>query len=149
MSITSSTQIPPALVELIRAVRLVAFDFDGVFTDNAVYVFEDGREAVRRYEEAMSAGQPFDVVVMDLTVPGGMGGKEALRELRKLDAGVCAIASSAYLSDATRVEVLSAGFSAWIPKPFTVEQLCESLASVQPNDLSMRLPLRQGPQVEA
>ncbi len=47
MSITSSTQIPPALVELIRATRLVAFDFDGVFTDNAVYVFEDGREAVR------------------------------------------------------------------------------------------------------
>ena len=39
--------LTPDLAELIRSVRLVAFDFDGVFTDNMVYVFEDGREAVR------------------------------------------------------------------------------------------------------
>src|SRR5882757_5130912 len=39
--------LPPDLAELIRSIRLVAFDFDGVFTDNMVYVFEDGREAVR------------------------------------------------------------------------------------------------------
>ncbi|HEY5078902.1 MAG TPA: ATP-binding protein, partial [Opitutaceae bacterium] len=61
------------------------------------YEFEsaaDGREAIERYRAAKEAGRPFDLVVMDLTIPGGMGGKEAISILRQFDPGVKAIVSS-------------------------------------------------------
>ena len=57
---------------------------------------QDGAEASRLYQEARAAGRPFAAVIMDLTVPGGMGGKEAIGLLRARDPGVRAIVSSGY-----------------------------------------------------
>ena len=61
-------------------------------------IVSDGEMAVERYVQAMEAGDPYDVVVMDLTVPGGMGGAQALAELRGHDPQVCAVVMSGYRS---------------------------------------------------
>ncbi len=90
-------------------------------------VAADGAEAVRKYQEAMTAGRKYRVVVMDLTVPGGMGGREAMEHLRRLDPGVCAIVSSGYSSDPVLANYQVHGFQAILPKPYGLEQLTKIL----------------------
>jgi DNA-binding NarL/FixJ family response regulator len=76
---------------------------------------------VRSYAEAQAAGRPFDIVVLDLTVPGGMGGKDALAELRSIDPNVCAVATSGYSQDPIMSDHQAYGFVAVLPKPYDVE----------------------------
>ncbi|MDP1579554.1 MAG: ABC transporter substrate-binding protein [Candidatus Didemnitutus sp.] len=90
----------------------------------------DGREALRIYEEARTAGRPFDVVVMDLTVPGGMGGREAMAKLLVLDPAVRAIVSSGYSSDPVLGSYRRHGFCAILPKPYSLDQLQKVLVDV-------------------
>ncbi len=96
----------------------------------------DGAEAVRKYEEARQAKRPFDIVVMDLTVPGGMGGREAMGLLRKIDPGVRAIVSSGYSQDPVMASHRDHGFQSVLPKPYDLGQLRQalenSLASATP-----------------
>ena len=80
----------------------------------------DGAEAISIFTEAQKSGQPFDAVILDLTVPGGMGGKEAMENLLKIDPKVKAIASSGYSDDPVMAEFHKYGFSAIIPKPYRV-----------------------------
>ncbi|MBA3849262.1 MAG: hypothetical protein C0502_04610 [Opitutus sp.] len=90
----------------------------------------DGAAALRAYEEAMKAGRPFDVVVMDLTVPGGMGGREAMGKLRALDPKVRAIVSSGYSRDPVLGSFRQHGFCAILPKPYGLDQLRKVLIGV-------------------
>ncbi len=90
-------------------------------------VAEDGAAAVALYREARESGAPFDAVVMDLTVPGGMGGKEAVRILREIDPDVRAVVSSGYSHDPVMSEYERFGFSAIVLKPYTAAQLGEAL----------------------
>jgi PAS domain S-box-containing protein len=90
----------------------------------------DGAEAVRRYREAMMSGQPFTAVILDLTVPGGMGGNEAIRELRALDPDVKAIVSSGYSADPVMANHREHGFRAVVAKPYRLEQLARSLQDI-------------------
>ena len=83
----------------------------------------DGGEAVRAYAAARQAGRPFDLVVFDLTVPGGMGGKEALQELLKIDPAIRAIASSGYSSDPIMANPHAYGFRSSLPKPYDIPDL--------------------------
>jgi two-component system cell cycle sensor histidine kinase/response regulator CckA len=83
----------------------------------------DGAEAVRKYQEARSAKRPFDLVVMDLTVPGGLGGREALELLRKIDPEVRAIVSSGYSQDPVMASYQAHGFRSILPKPYDLDQL--------------------------
>ncbi|MDD5350230.1 MAG: PAS domain S-box protein [Chthoniobacteraceae bacterium] len=78
---------------------------------------------LRLYKEALDAGQPFDLVIMDLTIPGGMGGREAIQELRKIDPNVKAVVSSGYAMDAIMTQCRDYGFCGAIPKPFDLSQL--------------------------
>src|SRR5206468_2899010 len=64
----------------------------------------DGVEALRRYREAAEAGKPFSAVIMDLTIPGGMGGKEAIKRLLEFDPQARAIVSSGYSNDPVMAE---------------------------------------------
>ena len=80
----------------------------------------DGEEAINIFAEAQKSGHPFDAVILDLTVPGGMGGKEAMAKLLKIDPQVKAIASSGYSDDPVMAEFHKYGFSAIIPKPYRV-----------------------------
>jgi PAS domain S-box-containing protein len=92
-----------------------------------VEVARDGSEAVQKFEAAHSAGRPFDLVVMDLTVPGGMGGREAMEHLRRIDPGVKAIVSSGYSSDPVLANYRMHGFRGMVVKPFKIEDLTRVL----------------------
>ncbi len=88
----------------------------------------EGRETLKAYKEAMEAGSPFAAVIMDLTIPGGMGGKEAVAELRKLNPAAKVIVSSGYSDEAVMADYKAYGFDAVLPKPYTYEQMAETLA---------------------
>ncbi len=83
----------------------------------------DGSEAVEMYRDAMEAGRRFDAVLMDLTVPGGMGGKEAIGALLKLDPGVKAVVVSGYSDDPVLTRFHDYGFKGFVAKPFSLEEL--------------------------
>ncbi|MBI5583119.1 MAG: PAS domain S-box protein [Deltaproteobacteria bacterium] len=83
----------------------------------------DGAEAVKIYQVAQKIDQPFDLVIMDLTVAGGMGGKEALQKLLVIDPQIKALASSGYSSDPVMSNYQAYGFQGVIAKPYTMEEL--------------------------
>jgi PAS domain S-box-containing protein len=87
----------------------------------------DGAELVREYAAARGTGQAYDLVMMDLTVPGAMGGREAMQELRKLDPDVRAIVSSGYSGDPVMANFREHGFCGIVPKPFRVNDLSKAL----------------------
>ncbi len=88
---------------------------------------ENGEEAIAKYREALSTGRRFDIVILDLTIRGGMGGEEALQELLALDPEVKAVVSSGYSDSATISEYASRGFSACLTKPYEVDALRDIL----------------------
>jgi len=87
----------------------------------------DGAEAVQAYVAARQSGAPFDFVIFDLTVPGGMGGKEALAELLKIDPGIRAIASSGYSNDPIMANPRTYGFRTRLPKPYDIPDLIRAI----------------------
>lgn len=94
-----------------------------------VEVAGDGAEAVRLYKEAFLSDNPFDVVISDLTVRGGMGGKMTVNELIKVNPDVKAIVSSGYSSDALS-NYKKYGFCDVIAKPYRLEELGKVLSNV-------------------
>jgi len=90
----------------------------------------DGATAVVAYEEAQKNGEPFRLVIMDLTVPGGMGGKEAMGKLLKLDPHVRAIVSSGYSSDPVLSSYRAHGFRGMVPKPYKLTDLSRTIRAV-------------------
>ncbi len=90
----------------------------------------DGAEAIRVYSEAKDSGRPFALAIMDLTVPGGMGGREAMEELRRLDPGIRAIVSSGYSNDPVLANYRDHGFAGMVEKPYEVEKLMECVGRV-------------------
>ena len=95
-----------------------------------VELTKDGAEAVELYRKARESGQPFDAVILDLTVPGGMGGKEVIVKLLEIDPGVKAIVSSGYATDPIMSEYKKYGFSGVVTKPYNVGQMEETLHDV-------------------
>jgi PAS domain S-box-containing protein len=96
----------------------------------AVETVADGNEAVQCYKGALDSGEPFDAVIMDLTVPGGMGGKKTIERLLDIDAGVKAIVFSGYATDPIMADFRNYGFKGVITKPFRTEQLTKTLREV-------------------
>jgi len=94
----------------------------------------DGAEALRRYREAAEAGKPFSAVIMDLTIPGGMGGKEAIRRLLELDPQARAIVSSGYSNDPVMAEFRKHGFRGVVAKPYQIHELARVLREVTAGD---------------
>jgi PAS domain S-box-containing protein len=90
----------------------------------------DGREAINKYKQAINSGERFDVVIMDLTIPGGMGGKETIALLREIDPDVKAIVSSGYSNDPIISEYEKYGFSGCVCKPYKASQLGAALQAV-------------------
>jgi signal transduction histidine kinase/CheY-like chemotaxis protein len=90
----------------------------------------DGTEAIRRYEDAKKTGVPFDAVILDLTIPGGFGGKHVLAEILEFDASVKAIATSGYSDDPVISNPQEFGFRAAVMKPYTIEELGQTLFGV-------------------
>ena len=90
----------------------------------------DGQEAIAIYKRAMETGKRFDVVIMDLTIPGGIGGKEVLQDLLVIDPHVRAIVSSGYAEDPVMGDPAAYGFKDIIAKPYTSGTLREVVARV-------------------
>jgi CheY-like chemotaxis protein len=90
----------------------------------------NGSEAVALYEEALKTEQPFDAVVLDLTVRGGMGGEEAMRHLLKIDPQVKVIVSSGYSDSPVMQDYKQYGFSAAAGKPYSLLELSQALDRV-------------------
>ena len=90
----------------------------------------DGEEAIERYGEALKSDQPFDAVILDLTVPGGMGGAETIERLKALDPRVRAVVSSGYSTDPIMANYQEYGFKAALPKPFQPAELSRAMDQV-------------------
>ena len=83
--------------------------------------------SLSEYTTSREAGLRYDLVMMDLTVPGAMGGKEAMQELRKIDPNVLAVVSSGYSGDPVMANFREYGFAGVVPKPFRVNDLAKVL----------------------
>ena len=95
-----------------------------------VEIASDGEEAIRLFQAAQKNRAPFDALLMDITVPGGMGGKDAIQELLKIDPDVKAIVSSGYAKDPIMSNYQDYGFIGVVPKPYNVEELSKELHRV-------------------
>jgi PAS domain S-box-containing protein len=90
----------------------------------------DGREAIDRYLSALKEKHPFNAVILDLTIPGGMGGKEAAVELKKYDPQALLIASSGYADDPVMADPAAYGFRASISKPYRKADVAYTVSKV-------------------
>jgi PAS domain S-box-containing protein len=90
----------------------------------------EGAEAIEQYVEAKDSGQPFDAVILDLTVPGGVGGKEVIEKLLEIDPEVKAIVSSGYSTDPIMADFRKYGFRGVIAKPYKIGELKEIVRRV-------------------
>jgi PAS domain S-box-containing protein len=91
---------------------------------------KEGEDAIEQFKKARKSGKPFDAVILDLTIPGGMGGKDAIEKLREIDKGIKAIISSGYSEDPIISNYRDYGFSGVVSKPYTTEQLSKVLHDV-------------------
>ncbi|MCP4633528.1 MAG: PAS domain S-box protein [candidate division Zixibacteria bacterium] len=83
----------------------------------------DGKEAVDKYKLSVDEGSPFDLIFMDLTIPGGMGGQEALEQIKEIDPDAKAIVSSGYSNNPVMADHEKFGFCGVITKPYKAENL--------------------------
>jgi CheY-like chemotaxis protein len=86
----------------------------------------DGVEAVEKYKEAKDK-DPFDLVIMDLTIPGGMGGTEAIKILKSIDPDIKAVVSSGYSNDPVLSDYKKFGFKDIVKKPYRLEVLSDTI----------------------
>jgi PAS domain S-box-containing protein len=87
----------------------------------------DGAEAVRLYKEAFDKGTPMDLVIMDLTIPGGMGGQEAVKEILSVNPNAKVLVSSGYSTDPVMASYSEFGFCGALVKPFQLSELKKTL----------------------
>ena len=90
----------------------------------------DGEKAIELYRKAGKGGKPFDAVILDLTIPGGMGGKETMEKLLAIDPQIKAIVSSGYSNDPIMADHKAFSFSGVVVKPFMLRELADVLVEV-------------------
>jgi signal transduction histidine kinase/CheY-like chemotaxis protein len=90
----------------------------------------DGADAAAEYQRALTSGTPYNLVILDLTVPGGMGGQQALQLLQKIDPSVKAVVSSGYANEQVLANHQAHGFCAMVAKPYEVGELARVLSNV-------------------
>ena len=105
-----------------------------------VTVAQDGQAAIDVFSVALASGRNFDAILLDLTIPGGMGGKEAIQHLRRLDPHVKAIVTSGYSDDPIMSDFQGYGFQGILVKPYKIIDLAKTLESLcsSPNSKTAR-----------
>ena len=96
----------------------------------SVTTVPDGQETIALYRQALEAGSTYDAVILDLTIPGGPGGAEVIKDLLVLDPDVRAIVSSGYANDPVMANASAYGFKSTVAKPYTAKALRETVARV-------------------
>ncbi len=91
---------------------------------------KNGEEALKCYKESIQENRKFKAVIMDLTIPGGLGGKDTIQELLKIDPDVVGIVSSGYSTDSVMADYQKFGFSGMIPKPYRLEEINQVLSNL-------------------
>ncbi len=91
---------------------------------------KDGREAIQVYRQNLEHGEPFSVVIMDLTIPGGMGGREAIVEILAIDPQAKVLVSSGYSNDPIMTNFSEYGFRGLIEKPFDMHSLQQAIEAI-------------------
>ncbi len=89
-----------------------------------------GDDAIEMYKEAKESNEPYDIVIMDLTIAGGMGGKEAISILREYDPEINAVVSSGYSHDPVMSEYEKHGFRGIVAKPYILEDLSATVYDI-------------------
>jgi PAS domain S-box-containing protein len=127
----------PTIPAATRKARILVMDDEEIIRDVArelltsighdVICVESGETAREVYQAARDAGTPFDLVILDLTIRGGMGGIETLRMLAEIDRDVKAVVSSGYSDDAALSNYRKLGFRAFLKKPYNMEELQNTL----------------------
>jgi CheY-like chemotaxis protein len=102
---------------------LYHFGYEVAFASN-------GHQAIDAYQRAKTTAQPFDVIILDLTIPGGMGAKETIAQLLTLDPDVRAVVVSGYANDSIMGEFRQYGFCGCIAKPYQGNELHRILQEV-------------------
>jgi CheY-like chemotaxis protein len=128
---------PEALAEGFGKGMILVMDDDGTVADIAILMLDhlgfkadwarDGAEALERYTAAMEKGDPYRAVIMDLTIPGGMGGLEAVRLLKERDPAAVVFVSSGYSNDPAVADYRDHGFDGVLSKPYLYEDLANIL----------------------
>ncbi len=95
-----------------------------------VLLAENGEEAIELYQQALVDGSPVDAVIMDLTIPGGMGGLEALQKLTEINPHIKAIVSSGYSNDPVMANYTEYGFAASVQKPYELHEIAAAVHRV-------------------
>ncbi len=110
---------------IIRMVSVFVLNQLGYDAEAAV----NGEEAISLYEKQMNSGKPFDAVILDIRVAGGMGGEEAIRHLLAIDSGIKAIVSSGFHRDPLMLDYRRYGFRGALQKPYGMTEVKEILAA--------------------
>ncbi len=116
--------------KIIRMISVFLLNQLGYCAEAAV----NGEEAISLFEREKKAGTPYDAVILDIRVAGGMGGEETIRHLLKIDSGIRAIVSSGYHRDPLMLECRRFGFAGVLPKPYGLEQMEQVMAAAFEND---------------
>ncbi len=111
----------------VREVAREMLEHMGYAVDEA----ENGHQALELYQQAREEGDPYKMVIMDLTIPGGMGGQETVVKLLELDPKVTAIVSSGYSTDPVMADYTRYGFKGVVAKPYRVRDLSDALESIE------------------
>lgn len=106
-----------------------------------VALAKDGTETIAVYENMLRSGRPFGVVIMDLTIPGGLGGKETIQRLLRIDPNVRAVVSSGYSNDPVMAEYDAYGFVGVLPKPYNADALSDMLNQLLGSSDQVKFPL--------
>jgi len=127
----------PAATSVVRKGKILVMDDEDLVLNIAGEMIQalghdvdfarDGEAAIEKYRAAKESGNPFDVVILDLTIRGGMGGRETVERLLSMDNNVKAIVSSGYSGDAVVSEYYKYGFRTRLSKPYKLEVLRDTL----------------------
>ncbi len=108
------------IIRMVTGQMLKTLGYQVVFAEN-------GEQAVEKYTDAMKSNKPFEAVILDLTIRGGMGGCETIKKLTEIDPGVVAVLSSGYTEDPIVSNFMDEGFKAGLSKPYEIEELSNML----------------------
>ena len=120
--------------------RILLMDDDFNVRDMLIHVIEgigfevdsasEGEEAIQLFKQSLNGGNKYKFVLLDLTIPGGMGGKETIMRLREIDPNIKAIATSGYSEDSIHTHYTDFGFNGFIGKPFKVKEFKKLIQDV-------------------
>jgi PAS domain S-box-containing protein len=130
----------PEMSPFVRKGKILVMDDDELIRNVAgdmirslghdVELAECGEEAIEKYKASLESGEPFDIVLLDLTIRGGMGGRETMERLSVVDPKIRAIVSSGFSDDSIISDYNSYGFSARLSKPYKLQQLSNALNNI-------------------